>query len=200
MEEVLAAHRTCGVRVVGVHDQLKGEVPIGFVVLKSGVQRDERELVRELWRARARAESVRWRSSSSRHCRKVAEDAVRQDPAGHDSHRSPTGSSTRRRPPSRSSRARRNDTLAVASRVRAQALACCQRVPTLLRAEGVPVECASAIPSGWCAIRSDLHTSARSMRRRVCERACAALRVARFLGDWPSIGSGAGCTLCLARR
>jgi len=49
MEEVLAAHKDVAeCAVVGVHDQLKGEVPIGFVVLKSGVQRDETELVREL--------------------------------------------------------------------------------------------------------------------------------------------------------
>jgi len=49
MEEVLAAHKDVAeCAVVGVHDQLKGEVPVGFVVLKSGVQRDETELVREL--------------------------------------------------------------------------------------------------------------------------------------------------------
>ena len=49
MEEVLAAHKDVAeCAVVGVHDHLKGEVPVGFVVLKSGVQRDETELVREL--------------------------------------------------------------------------------------------------------------------------------------------------------
>jgi propionyl-CoA synthetase len=49
MEEVLAAHKDVAeCAVVGVNDQLKGEVPVGFVVLKSGVQRDEKEVVQEL--------------------------------------------------------------------------------------------------------------------------------------------------------
>lgn len=49
MEEVLASHpdvaECC---VIGVADELKGEVPIGFVVLKAGVQRAEADIVREL--------------------------------------------------------------------------------------------------------------------------------------------------------
>ena len=49
MEEILASHKDVAeCAVVGVNDQLKGEVPVGFVVLKSGVQRDEKELVKEL--------------------------------------------------------------------------------------------------------------------------------------------------------
>jgi len=49
MEEVLAAHKDVAeCAVVGVNDQLKGEVPVGFVVLKSGVQREEKDVVREL--------------------------------------------------------------------------------------------------------------------------------------------------------
>ena len=49
MEEVLAAHKDVAeCAVVGVHDALKGEVPVGFVVLKSGVRREESEVVREL--------------------------------------------------------------------------------------------------------------------------------------------------------
>jgi propionyl-CoA synthetase len=49
MEEVLAAHKDVAeCAVVGVNDALKGEVPVGFVVLKSGVQRKEEELVAEL--------------------------------------------------------------------------------------------------------------------------------------------------------
>ncbi len=49
MEEILASHRDVAeCAVVGVNDQLKGEVPVGFVVLKSGVQREEKELVQEL--------------------------------------------------------------------------------------------------------------------------------------------------------
>ncbi|TMA72488.1 MAG: propionyl-CoA synthetase [Deltaproteobacteria bacterium] len=49
MEEILASHKDVAeCAVVGVNDQLKGEVPVGFVVLKSGVQRVEKELVDEL--------------------------------------------------------------------------------------------------------------------------------------------------------
>jgi propionyl-CoA synthetase len=49
MEEVLASHKDVAeCAVVGVNDQLKGEVPVGFVVLKSGVQRDDKDVVREL--------------------------------------------------------------------------------------------------------------------------------------------------------
>ncbi|MGA0563374.1 propionyl-CoA synthetase [Ancylobacter sp. VNQ12] len=40
MEEVLAAHQDVAeCAVIGIHDDLKGEVPCGFVVLKAGVER-----------------------------------------------------------------------------------------------------------------------------------------------------------------
>ena len=49
MEEVLAAHPDIAeCAVVGVADEIKGEVPVGFVVTKAGVARDEGEIVREL--------------------------------------------------------------------------------------------------------------------------------------------------------
>ncbi|UCF32527.1 MAG: propionyl-CoA synthetase [Phycisphaerales bacterium] len=49
MEEVLASHADVAeCAVVGVADQLKGEIPAGFVVLKAGVDRSEREIVGEL--------------------------------------------------------------------------------------------------------------------------------------------------------
>jgi propionyl-CoA synthetase len=49
MEEVLSSHPDVAeCAVVGVADELKGEVPLGFVVLKSGVTRDEREIVAEI--------------------------------------------------------------------------------------------------------------------------------------------------------
>jgi len=49
MEEVLAAHPDVAeCAVVGVADEIKGEVPVGFVVTKAGVARDESEIVREL--------------------------------------------------------------------------------------------------------------------------------------------------------
>jgi propionyl-CoA synthetase len=49
MEEVLAGHPDVAeCAVVGVADELKGEVPVGFVVTKAGVARDEADIVREL--------------------------------------------------------------------------------------------------------------------------------------------------------
>jgi propionyl-CoA synthetase len=52
MEEVLAAHPDVAeCAVVGVADQLKGEVPVGFVVLKAGVDRGKDEIVSELVQA-----------------------------------------------------------------------------------------------------------------------------------------------------
>jgi propionyl-CoA synthetase len=49
MEEVLAAHPDVAeCAVVGVVDEIKGEVPIGFVVTKAGVRRSEDEIAREL--------------------------------------------------------------------------------------------------------------------------------------------------------
>jgi propionyl-CoA synthetase len=49
MEEVLAAHPDVAeCAVVGVADDIKGEVPVGFVVTKAGVARTEAEIVREL--------------------------------------------------------------------------------------------------------------------------------------------------------
>lgn len=49
MEEVLASHPDVAeCAVVGVADQLKGQVPLGFVVLKAGVTRSEDQILREL--------------------------------------------------------------------------------------------------------------------------------------------------------
>jgi propionyl-CoA synthetase len=49
MEEVLSAHPDVAeCAVVGVADEIKGEVPVGFVVTKAGVTRAEAEIVREL--------------------------------------------------------------------------------------------------------------------------------------------------------
>lgn len=49
MEEVLSAHQDVAeCAVVGVSDDLKGQVPVGFVVLKAGVERSEDEIVKEL--------------------------------------------------------------------------------------------------------------------------------------------------------
>jgi propionyl-CoA synthetase len=49
MEEVVATHPDVAeCAVIGVADALKGQVPVGFVVLKAGVDRDEAELRAEL--------------------------------------------------------------------------------------------------------------------------------------------------------
>jgi propionyl-CoA synthetase len=49
MEEVLSAHPDIAeCAVVGVADDIKGEVPVGFVVTKAGVSRAEADIVREL--------------------------------------------------------------------------------------------------------------------------------------------------------
>jgi propionyl-CoA synthetase len=49
IEEVLAAHPDVAeVAVIGVADELKGQVPVGFLVLKSGVERVHTEIVAEV--------------------------------------------------------------------------------------------------------------------------------------------------------
>ncbi len=49
MEEVLASHPDVAeCAVVGVHDALKGQVPFGFLVLKSGVTRDTATIIDEV--------------------------------------------------------------------------------------------------------------------------------------------------------
>ena len=49
MEEVLALHPDVAeCAVIAVEDQLKGHIPVGFVVLKAGSARDETELEKEL--------------------------------------------------------------------------------------------------------------------------------------------------------
>ena len=49
MEEVLAAHKDVAeCAVIGAKDELKGQTPIGFVVLKSGVKRPNAEITAEL--------------------------------------------------------------------------------------------------------------------------------------------------------
>ena len=51
MEEIVATHRDVAeCAVFGVEDQLKGQVPVGLVVLKAGVEQDEEKLKQELVR------------------------------------------------------------------------------------------------------------------------------------------------------
>jgi propionyl-CoA synthetase len=49
MEEILADHPDVAeCAVLGVEDQLKGQVPVGFVVLNAGVSRDHSEIIKEV--------------------------------------------------------------------------------------------------------------------------------------------------------
>jgi propionyl-CoA synthetase len=49
MEEVLASHKDVAeCAVIGVKDELKGEVPCGFIVLKAGVERSPVEIEKEI--------------------------------------------------------------------------------------------------------------------------------------------------------
>ena len=49
MEEVLSSHKDVAeCAVIGVADQLKGQVPLGFLVLKNGVTRDHSEITKEV--------------------------------------------------------------------------------------------------------------------------------------------------------
>ncbi len=50
MEEVVASHKDIAeCAVIGVADDLRGEIPFGFVILKNGVNRDPKEILQELY-------------------------------------------------------------------------------------------------------------------------------------------------------
>ncbi len=49
MEEVVASHEDVAeCAVIGVADQLKGQLPVGFMILNAGVERDETDIVEEV--------------------------------------------------------------------------------------------------------------------------------------------------------
>jgi propionyl-CoA synthetase len=49
MEEIIAMHPDVAeCAVVGAYDQMKGEVPIGFIVLKAGVTKEQKKIVEEV--------------------------------------------------------------------------------------------------------------------------------------------------------
>ena len=82
MEEVLAAHPDVAeCAVVGVADELKGQLPVGFLVLKAGVDRPHDEIVAEVVQlVRDRIGPVA-AFKSRRRRRSPAEDEVGEDPA-----------------------------------------------------------------------------------------------------------------------
>jgi len=49
MEEVVASHPAVAeCAVVGIADDLKGQIPVGFFILKSGIETSEAEIEKEL--------------------------------------------------------------------------------------------------------------------------------------------------------
>ncbi len=49
MEEVLAAHQDVAeCAVIGVADEMKGQIPVGFLVLKTGVKKSEKDIIKEV--------------------------------------------------------------------------------------------------------------------------------------------------------
>jgi propionyl-CoA synthetase len=91
MEEVLADHPDVAeCAVLGVDDKLKGQVPVGFMVLNAGVDRDHQEIIKEVVQmVRDRIGPVA--SFKTATCRQAtAQNPLRQDPARARSRRSPT--------------------------------------------------------------------------------------------------------------
>ena len=84
MEEVLSAHQDVAeCAVIGIADALKGEVPCGFIVLKSGVNRPPSRDRAGMRRAGAREDRSGRRLQARDHGRPAAQDALGQDPARH---------------------------------------------------------------------------------------------------------------------
>ena len=87
LEAALAGHEAVAeCAVIGVHDDLKGQVPRALVVLKSGIDAEaDGERIRRELVARVRAEVGRRRGAApGRHRRRPAQDALGQDPAQDD--------------------------------------------------------------------------------------------------------------------
>ena len=85
MEEVLASHPDVAeCAVLGIKDELKGEVPCGFIVLKSGVNRAADRDREGMHRAGARQDRTGGGVQAGDHGGAAAEDALGQDPARHD--------------------------------------------------------------------------------------------------------------------
>ncbi len=85
IEEVLAAHPDVAeCAVIGVADPLKGQVPLGFLVLKAGVTAPAEEIEREAVElVRERIGPVAELQGRARR-RRPAKDPIGQDPARHD--------------------------------------------------------------------------------------------------------------------
>ncbi len=78
LEEVLAAHADVAeCAVIGVADEIKGEVPLGLVVLKRGVERSQEEIVAELIRDGAREDWTNRLFQSGDYREATSQDAFR---------------------------------------------------------------------------------------------------------------------------
>ena len=84
IEEVLASHDDVAeCAVIGIADELKGQVPFGFLVLKAGVNRPTQDTVREVVQmVRDRIGPVAFFKTAHRRA-PPAQDALGQDPARH---------------------------------------------------------------------------------------------------------------------
>ena len=109
MEEVLASHPAVAeCAVIGVHDDTKGQVPRGFVVLKAGVGTEPGVLSAELVAADQGPDRGGGRAAPGRRGDRAAQDPVREDPAqDHAGHRRRAGGagSVHHRGPRRAGRA-----------------------------------------------------------------------------------------------
>ena len=84
MEEVLSAHPDVAeCAVVGVADQLKGQLPLGFIVLKVGADKADGDIVDEVVGMVARKDRPRRRLQTGDGGTAPAQDALGQNPARH---------------------------------------------------------------------------------------------------------------------
>ena len=84
MEEVLASHPDVAeCAVLGIKDELKGEVPCGFLVLKAGVTKKPGDIEREVVALVREQDRPGRRLQARHHRRPPAEDALRKNPARH---------------------------------------------------------------------------------------------------------------------
>ena len=84
MEEVLAGHKDVAeCAVIGIADALKGEVPCGFIVLKAGVNREPSEIEREIVALVREKIGPVAAFKLAITVPRLAENALRQDPARH---------------------------------------------------------------------------------------------------------------------
>ena len=85
MEGILASHQDVAeCAVIGTADELKGQVPLGFLVLKAGVNRPHDEIVKEVIQMVREPDRPGRRLQARRGCGAAAQDPFRQGPPRHD--------------------------------------------------------------------------------------------------------------------